>query len=75
MHFAVTITFCALAVGPRRVPGWHMANARERYSVSRDLIEDSLELLAGRQAKYPGDDLAAIRVLADPASQTEAALA
>src|ERR1700752_4659554 len=40
-----------LRFGPRRsslsVPGWHMANARELYSETRDLIDDSLELLAG----------------------------
>jgi hypothetical protein len=52
-----------------------MVNAREPCSGTRDLIEGFLELVASRQAKYPGDDLVAIRVLADPASQTEAALA
>jgi hypothetical protein len=52
-----------------------MVSAREPWSDTRDLIEDSLGLLARRQARYPGDDLVAICLLADPVSQTEAALA
>ena len=57
------------------MPDWHIANAREPNSDTRDSIEDSLELLARRQAKYPGDNLVAIRLLADLVYETEAALA
>jgi hypothetical protein len=40
-----------------------------------DLIQDSLPPLARKQAKFPGDDLVPIRLLADLAKETEAALA
>jgi hypothetical protein len=52
-----------------------MVSAREPWSDTRDLIEDSLGLLARRQARYPGDDLVAICLLADAVGQTDAALA
>jgi hypothetical protein len=37
----------------------------EPYNDIRDLIEDSLDELSRRRAKYLGDNLAAIRLLAD----------
>ena len=52
-----------------------MAEAQNRHGDTCDLIEDSLEILAQRRAKYPADDLVAIRLLADLVNETEAALA
>jgi hypothetical protein len=49
-----------------------MANAREPYRVFRDLLDESLELLAKRREKYPGADLVAIRQLAGPAAEANA---
>jgi len=54
--------------------GWPMANVREPYSDIRDLIEDSLDELARRRAKWPGDDLAMVQLLSDLAREAEAAL-
>jgi len=51
-----------------------MADRSQPYSDIVDLIEDSLAELARRRAKYPGDDLTAIRLLADLADEASTAL-
>ena len=52
-----------------------MSQRVEPYNDIRDLIEDSLDELARRRAKYPGDNLAAIRLLADLVEEAQGALA
>jgi len=52
-----------------------MAQAREPYSDTRDLIEECLADLARRRAKWQGDDLQAIALLASLVEATEQALA
>ena len=41
-----------------------MSPDRRPYSDIRDLVEDSLEILAERRSSWLGDDLAAIALLA-----------
>jgi len=51
-----------------------MAQPTDPYGGIRDLIEDSLDELASRRTIYPGDDLPAIRLLAERVDAPEAAL-
>jgi hypothetical protein len=48
---------------------------RRPYSDIRDLVEDSLEMLAERRGRWLGDDLAAIALLASLIDEAERQLA
>ncbi len=52
-----------------------MSPERRPYSDTRGLLEDSLEILAQLRGKWPGDDLAAIGLLAALIEDAEQMLA
>jgi hypothetical protein len=52
-----------------------MGQARNDYDDLSDLIADSLAVLAQRRAKYDGDDIAAVALLAELVDAAESALA
>ncbi len=56
-------------------PGGPTAPPRYRYDDTTDLIEESLEVLAQRRAKWLGDDLQAVGLLANLIEAAERALA
>lgn len=56
------------------MPDRGVAQSTDPCGDIRDLIEDSLTCWPGDGASIPGDDLAAIRLLADLVDEAEAAL-
>ena len=48
-----------------------MSPDRQRYRDTRDLVEDSIEILARHRGKWLGDDLAAIGLLVSLVDEAE----